>query len=78
LCEGMGYFGSVHQDGERRDVWDYIPKEGPVTARQFVDWLSIAEGFPGPDLVPLRQQRKLRRAFIEITGAEIVDARWLQ
>lgn len=74
----MGYIGSVHQDGERRDVWDYIPKEGPVTAQQFIEWLSLAEGFPSPDFVPLSQQRQLRQTFIEITGAETLDARWLQ
>lgn len=78
LCTGMGYIGSVHLDGERRDVWDYIPKEGPVTASQFIEWLSLAEGLPSADFIPLRQQRQLRQAFIEIAGAEIIDARLLQ
>lgn len=79
VCVRCGFCGS-YVDGTPSHVGDFIPSSGPVTADQFVDWLIIAEGLDltafSEHRAPLR--RRLRAAFIQHMGAEVVDASALQ
>jgi len=75
---GHGYCGSL-QDGGFLHVTNFIPKQGQVTAEQFVDWLFIAEGnnWLG-NAMAMRHRETLRQFFIVHMGSDVVDARRLQ
>jgi hypothetical protein len=74
VISGMGYCGSVI-DGEPRDVSDYIPEAGPVTADQFVEWVFLAEGL---DHIGSAHAEQMRTDFVELMGSDVVEANALQ
>jgi carbonic anhydrase/acetyltransferase-like protein (isoleucine patch superfamily) len=76
-CVTMGCCGSI-KDGEPIHVTDLIPRSGPVTADQFIDWLVEAEDMT-LEAYPAAHREKLRESFVANMGAPIVDAsrlRW--
>lgn len=79
VCVGWGFCGSI-KDGQPTHVDFLIPKAGPVSADQFVEWVFIAEDLdPHADAALMRRCRKgLRAAFIKHMGAETVDASLLE
>lgn len=70
----------MHGDGEVSDVTQLIPKEGKVSADQFVEWVFLASGEEarGPEPMWSRARAEIRAAFIRHMGGEIVDARALR
>ncbi len=76
LCSRHAYCGWV-KDGVTTHVTDYIPKSGPVTAYQFVEWLLEADGYNLHALS--RSEHKqlhsdLDPIFIKHMGSDCVDA----
>lgn len=61
-------------DGEPRYVTDYVPKQGQVSADDFVVWLLLAEGFrPDEDKEARRWKRELKAVFVKHMQSEYVD-----
>ncbi len=80
VCVGLGFCGCV-KNGKPLHVDDLIPPDGPVTADQFVERLFLADNM-NPNADPLRWaplKQKIKAAFVEHMGGDIVDAaslRW--
>lgn len=74
LCVGLGFCGGI-VDGEPRHVTDYIPKQGEVSADEFVYWLLLAEGFD-PQLEN-SWKKELKAVFVKHMKSETVDAKQL-
>jgi hypothetical protein len=72
ICVGMGFCGCI-KAGKPLHVDDFIPKEGQVTADEFVDWVILADDM---DLSLARKEsrRAIRAAFVRRMGGETVDA----
>lgn len=81
VCVTYGYCGGI-VDGKPSHVTDFIPESGPVTAKQFADWLFLADG-ADPTEISGRQAKlhaALESAFVRHLGAATVDAsilRWV-
>jgi hypothetical protein len=81
VCVGYGFCGCI-KDGEPLHVDHFIPSEGMVSADQFVEWLFLADdmnpsSYTGARWDALKQ--KIRSAFVEHMGSDVVDAarlRW--
>jgi len=72
-CVTLGYCGSAPPGEESRHFLDRVPKEGTVTADEFVEWVLWADRHPGS-----KHRQQIRAAFVSIMGAEEVDARKLR
>ncbi|WP_260926800.1 hypothetical protein [Novosphingobium sp. 9] len=75
VCVDRGWCGGI-VDNRPSHVDDFIPKTGPVSAEQFVDWLFLADGVD-PSSEPAKWQKHkigLREAFVRHMGADVVDA----
>lgn len=79
VCVGLGFCGCL-KEGTPLHVDAFIPPTGPVTADQFVEWVLLADNMnpntEEPRLVELK--RRIRDAFVENMGAEVVDATLLR
>lgn len=79
VCVEWGFCGCV-REGRPLHVDFLIPRKGPVTADQFVEWVFLADNI-NPNFDPERWQphkQAIRAAFVKHLGAEVVDARQLQ
>jgi hypothetical protein len=79
VCVEWGFCGCV-REGRLLHVDFIIPREGPVTADQFVEWVFLADNL-NPNHEPERWERHkdaIRAAFVKHMGAETVDARTLR
>jgi hypothetical protein len=78
ICVDWGFCGSV-QSGKYVHVLQFIPRSGLVTARQFADWVLLAEG-DGHLSAPSRDEwtERFEQAFITILGADTVDVTRLE
>jgi hypothetical protein len=79
ICVGLGFCGCV-KNGKSLHVEDIIPPDGPVTADQFVEWVFLADNMnPNDDSPPWAQIKwKIKEAFIECMGNDVVDAKFLR
>ena len=77
-CVVWGFCGCVKR-GEPLHVTNIIPPSGPVHARQFAEWLLLADNI-NPNLPQYeRHKAALIAAFVAHMGSEVVDAchlRW--
>lgn len=75
VCVGRGWCGGI-VNGEPSHVDYLIPKEGLVSAEQFVEWLFQAEGIdPSSDPAKWKKHSEgLREAFVHHMGTNVVDA----
>src|SRR5262249_9758037 len=79
VCVNWGFCGCI-KEGRPLHVDLLIPRDGPVSADQFVEWVFLADNL-NPNSDPLRWQRHnqaIRDAFVKHMGAETVDARLLR
>jgi hypothetical protein len=72
ICVGLGYCGSIDGEGKSRHVTDYIPDSGPVTAKQFAEWVMLADG--EEPFVGSRFQADFEKLFVQHMGSYTVDA----
>lgn len=81
VCVTHGYCGGLHGD-KFVHVTDLLPKDGSVTADQFVDLVFLAEYQNERERNSPRWQRHrqtIRNWFVEHMGSEVVPAsrlRW--
>ncbi|MCL4674220.1 MAG: hypothetical protein KJZ64_15075 [Sphingomonadaceae bacterium] len=74
VCAGMGFCGGI-VDGKPSHVDFFIPDSGTVTVAQFIEWLLKAEDYyPDQDPRFSPYYKELSRIFVEIMGADTVDA----
>lgn len=73
LCAELGFCGSV-QNGQPRHVSDYLPSAGEVSAVQFAEWVFLAEGMDLNSAIASAHADKIKKAFVEFMGREVVDA----
>jgi hypothetical protein len=77
-CVIWGFCGCMKR-GEPLHVTTIIPPSGPVHARQFAEWLLLADNV-NPNLPQYeRHKAALAAAFVTHMGSEVVDAvqlRW--
>jgi hypothetical protein len=79
VCVEWGFCGCI-KEGRPLHVDLLIPREGPVFADQFVEWVFLADNL-NPNSDPSRWQahkQAMRAAFVKHMGAEVVDARLLR
>jgi hypothetical protein len=67
----MGFCGSVDADGNPKRVDDYFPDSGSVTAKQFAQWVVLAEGLEPFD--GSNYQADFEKLFVEHLGSDVVD-----
>jgi hypothetical protein len=72
ICVGMGFCGSVDNEGNPRHVDHYIPKSGIVTARQFAEWVMLADGMEPFD--GSGHQAEIEKLFVEHMGSNVAEA----
>jgi hypothetical protein len=63
VCVGWGYCGCMKHD-QPLHVRFLVPREGPMTANQFVAWVFLADDL-NPNLCPESHLKALRAAFVE-------------
>ena len=73
-CVNKGWCGSVI-DGKASHISMFIPKQGLVSADQFVTWLMKAEGVDPSDI---KVRKELIQVFIKHMGSYKVDATLLK
>ena len=73
-CVNQGWCGSVI-DGKVLHISMFIPKQGLVSADQFVTWLMKAEGVDPSDI---KVRKELIQVFIKHMGSYKVDAKFLK
>lgn len=77
VCVGLGLCGCI-KNGRRLHVRDLLPPTGPVTADQFAEWVLLADNM-NPNLERwLGLKQKVKAAFVEYMGGEVVDASLLK
>jgi len=74
VCVGMGYCGCI-KDGQVSHVDDFIPEDGLVSAKQFAQWVVLAENLD-PNASP--HLKDIALAFVRHMGATEVDAKRLR
>ena len=74
FCVKKGWCGGV-VDGKPLHVSQFIPKEGVVSADQFVTWLMTAEGVDPSDI---GVRKELISVFMKHMGNYKVEARRLK
>ena len=74
---GHGFCGAVI-NGEPLTVDTFIPKDGRVSAGQFVDWVFRAEGMDPMSPEAVKHAPSIRAAFVRHMGSEVVDAQDLK
>lgn len=76
-CVVWGYCGCI-KDGEPIHVTQFIPPHGPIHARQFVEWLLLADNvnpnYPKYD----PDKAAILASFVTHMGDEVVDASLLR
>jgi hypothetical protein len=79
ICVGLGYCGGM-SGGQPMHVTDFIPKDGVVTADEFVDMVFLGDGMDPAHERSRRQHiaDQIREAFVMHMGTEAVDARPLR
>jgi len=76
-CVVWGFCGCMKR-GEPLHVSNIIPPSGPVHARQFAEWLLLADNV-NPNLPRYeRHKEALTAAFIAHMGSDVVDATQLR
>lgn len=76
-CVVWGFCGCV-KDGEPLHVTQFIPPDGPVHAKQFVEWLLLADNV-NPNLPRYeRHKAALLASFVTHMGSEVVEATLLR
>ncbi|MEO0894644.1 MAG: hypothetical protein AAFY35_18765 [Pseudomonadota bacterium] len=73
VCVRLGFCGGM-VDGKPSHVSDFIPDEGSVSAKQFSNWVFLAEGMEEPLSQPfIDMKRDIERLFVKHLSAEAVD-----
>ena len=73
ICVGWGHCGSVLNE-KFTHVTDHIPEPGCVSAKQFAEWVMLAEGEVSSDASYAHWLGRLEDAFVDHLGADRVEA----
>jgi hypothetical protein len=76
-CVVWGFCGCM-KGGEPLHVTQLIPPDGPVHARQFVEWLLLADDVNPNHSKYERHKAAILASFVTHMGGEVVDARLLR
>ena len=78
LAVRWGFCGCIKND-QIVHVSLFVPREGPVFADQFAEWVLLANNLnPNSRSARRRDKEALRAAFVRHMGADPVDARRLR
>jgi hypothetical protein len=77
ICVVGGWCGGIVEN-EPTHVEDLLPDAGEVTSRRFAELAVHADGWPADAAMPEKHLLWLEAKFVEIMGAQVVEAAALQ